>query len=41
VWVEKERDGKKYLGTERTTFVIGHDQKIVAVLPKVDPKQHL
>jgi thioredoxin-dependent peroxiredoxin len=41
VWVEKERDGKKYLGTERTTFVIGPDQKIAAVLRKVDPKEHL
>lgn len=40
VWVEKERDGKKYLGTERTTFVIGPDQKIAAVLRKVDPKEH-
>ncbi|MBV8898964.1 MAG: peroxiredoxin [Verrucomicrobia bacterium] len=41
VWVEKERDGKKYLGTERTTFVIGPDQKIAAALRKVDPKAHL
>jgi len=41
VWVEKERDGNKYLGTERTTFVIGPDQKITAVLRKVDPKDHL
>lgn len=41
VWVEKERDGEKYLGTERTTFVIGPDQKIAAVLRKVDPKAHL
>ena len=41
VWVEKERDGKKYLGTERTTFVIGPDQRIEAVLRKVDPKEHL
>lgn len=41
VWVEKERDGKKYLGTERTTFVIGPDQKIAAVLRRVDPKEHL
>lgn len=41
VWVEKERDGKKYLGTERTTFIIGPDQRIAAVLRKVDPKEHL
>ena len=40
VWVEKERDSEKYLGTERTTFVIGPDQRIAAVLRKVDPKAH-
>jgi thioredoxin-dependent peroxiredoxin len=41
VWVEKERDGQKYLGTERTTFIIGPDQKIAAVFRKVDPKDHV
>ena len=41
VWVEKSMYGKKYFGTERTTFVIGPDQKIAAVLPKVKPEQHL
>jgi peroxiredoxin Q/BCP len=41
VWVEKSMYGKKYFGTERTTFVIGPDQKIVAVLPKVKPEKHL
>src|SRR6266700_5977114 len=29
VWVEKERDGQKYLGTARTTFII--DEKGVVV----------
>jgi peroxiredoxin Q/BCP len=33
--------GKTYFGTERTTFVIGPDGKIVAVLPKVKPDEHL
>jgi thioredoxin-dependent peroxiredoxin len=41
VWVEKSKDGKKYMGTERTTFVIGPDQKIVAVLRNVDPQEHV
>lgn len=41
VWVEKSMYGKTYFGTERTTFVIGPDGKIQAVLPKVKPDQHL
>lgn len=41
VWVEKSMYGKKYMGTERTTFVIGPDGKIKAVLPKVKPEEHL
>lgn len=41
VWVEKSMYGKKYFGTERTTFVIDPEGKIKAVLPKVKPEQHL
>jgi len=41
VWVEKSMYGKKYMGTERTTFVIGADGKIKAVFPKVKPEEHL
>ena len=41
VWVEKSSNGKTYLGTERTTFVIGRDQKIAAILRKVNPGDHL
>lgn len=41
VWVEKSMYGKKYMGTERTTFVIGPDGKIKAVFPKVKPEEHL
>jgi thioredoxin-dependent peroxiredoxin len=33
--------GKTYFGTERTTFIIGSDGKIKAVLPKVKPDEHL
>lgn len=41
VWVEKSMYGKKYMGTERTTFVIGPDGRIKAVFPKVKPEEHL
>lgn len=41
VWVEKSMYGKKYMGTERSTFVIGADGKIAAVLEKVSPDEHL
>ena len=41
VWVEKSMYGKTYMGTERSTFVIGPDGKIKAVLPKVKPDEHL
>jgi peroxiredoxin Q/BCP len=40
VWVEKSMYGKTYMGTERTTYVIGKDGKIKAVLPKVKPDEH-
>lgn len=41
VWVEKKLYGKAYMGTERTTFVIGPDGVIKGVLPKVKPQEHL
>jgi len=41
VWVEKSMYGKKYFGTERTTFIIDPSGKIQAVLPKIKPEQHL
>lgn len=41
VWVEKSMYGRKYMGTERSTFVIGPDGKIRAVLPKVKPAEHV
>jgi thioredoxin-dependent peroxiredoxin len=40
VWVEKSMYGKKYFGTERTTFVIGADQRITHILKKVKPAEH-
>jgi peroxiredoxin Q/BCP len=41
VWVEKSMYGKKYLGTERTTYLIGPDQKIKAILKKVKSTGHV
>ncbi len=40
VWVEKSMYGKTYMGTERTTFVIGPDGRVVAILRKVKPSEH-
>jgi peroxiredoxin Q/BCP len=40
VWVEKSLYGNKYMGTERTTFVIGPDGRIKAVFPKIQPAKH-
>lgn len=41
VWVEKSMYGKKYMGMERSTFVIDADGKIASVLEKVAPAKHL
>jgi thioredoxin-dependent peroxiredoxin len=41
VWVEKSMYGKKYFGTERSTFVIGPDFRIVTILKKVKPAEHV
>jgi peroxiredoxin Q/BCP len=39
-WVEKSMYGKKYMGVQRATFIIGPDGKIAKVFPKVQPKKH-
>ena len=41
VWVEKSMYGKKYMGTERTTYLIGPDQKIKAILKQVKATGHV
>lgn len=41
VWVEKTMYGKKFMGTERSTFVIGPDGKIRSVFRKVKPAEHV
>lgn len=39
-WVEKSMYGKRYMGVQRATFVIGADGKIARAFPKVSPKTH-
>jgi thioredoxin-dependent peroxiredoxin len=41
VWVDKNIYGKTYKGTERTTYIIGPDQKIRAILKKVRSPGHV
>ncbi|WP_158824863.1 thioredoxin-dependent thiol peroxidase [Mucilaginibacter lacusdianchii] len=38
VWVEKNMYGKTYMGTARTTFIIGEDGIIRNIISKVDTK---
>ncbi len=40
VWKEKSMYGRKYMGIERTTFLIGEDGKIARIFPKVKPEGH-
>lgn len=40
VWVEKERDGKKFMGTARVTFIIDEKGVITNIIDKVDTKEH-
>jgi thioredoxin-dependent peroxiredoxin len=40
VWVEKEREGKKLMGTERSTFVVGPDGRIKEIFRRVSPEAH-
>ena len=41
IWAEKSMHGKKYMGTERTTYLISPDRKIKAILKKVKPNEHV
>jgi peroxiredoxin Q/BCP len=40
VWKEKNMYGKKQMGIERTTFVIGPDGRVAKVFPKVKVEGH-
>lgn len=39
-WVEKSMYGKKFMGVQRATFIIGPDRKVIEAFPKVQPKKH-
>jgi peroxiredoxin Q/BCP len=41
VWVEKSMYGKKYMGAERSTFVIDAAGRIAAIFRKVKPEEHV
>jgi thioredoxin-dependent peroxiredoxin len=41
IWAEKSMHGKKYMGTERTTYLIGPDRRIKAILKKLKPAEHV
>jgi thioredoxin-dependent peroxiredoxin len=41
VWVGKSMYGKKYMGAERSTFVIDGAGRISAIFRKVKPEQHV
>jgi thioredoxin-dependent peroxiredoxin len=40
VWKEKSMYGRKYMGIERSTFVVGPDGKVERVFAKVKPEGH-
>jgi peroxiredoxin Q/BCP len=39
-WVEKSMYGKKYMGMERSTFVIDADGNVTTIMRKVKPAEH-
>ena len=41
VWIEKSFAGKHYMGTERTSFMVGEDGRIERVFPRVKPDEHV
>jgi peroxiredoxin Q/BCP len=40
VWVEKQSDGKKSMGIERSTFVIDADGNVAKAMRRVNPETH-
>ena len=41
VWKEKSMYGKKYMGIERTTFLINNKKKIINIWTKVKVNNHV
>ena len=40
VWGEKSMYGRKYMGTNRVTYLVNESGHIAAVFPKVKPQEH-
>jgi peroxiredoxin Q/BCP len=40
VWGEKSLYGRKYMGTNRVTYIIDEAGRILSVFPKVKPEEH-
>jgi peroxiredoxin Q/BCP len=40
VWIEKKKEGRTYMGTERSTFVIRPDGRIKSIFRSVKPEEH-
>ncbi len=40
VWKERSRNGKTWMGIERSTFVIGADGTVTKVMRRVNPETH-
>ncbi|MDA1081475.1 MAG: thioredoxin-dependent thiol peroxidase [Gemmatimonadetes bacterium] len=40
LWIQKTFYGRKYMGVERTTYIIGADGRIKMIFPKVNPEGH-
>jgi peroxiredoxin Q/BCP len=40
VWVEKKFMGKKYMGIERSTFVVGSGGNVAKIMRRVKPAEH-
>ena len=41
VWAERNYGGRKYMGVERSTFLIGEDGRIAKVMRRVKPDTHV
>ena len=41
IWKEKTLYGRKYMGVERTTVIIGKDGRIARIFPKVQIPGHV
>jgi peroxiredoxin Q/BCP len=41
VWVEKSMYGKKYMGAERSTFIIDGEGRVAAIFRNVKPDEHV